>query len=212
MMQKFTQEMKSLMNDTIRDIHTVLPGRIISFDPDKCEAVVLPYAKFRKPNGKIMDFPQISEVPVYIMQGCGQTATVVYPIRPNDDCILLFSEQALDVWRTNASSDTELKFDLQNAMAIVGLFVKPNILMKEACDDDSLIVEKDGERLRLKKGETYISDTAGQSITMTPSSTTMVVNNLVIKSKGNIDITAAGNITTIAGGNIKENAARIDHN
>lgn len=197
MMQLFTQEMKNLISDMISDVHTAIPGRITSFDPEKCEASILPYGKFRKPDGELIDYPKISGVPVYFPQGAGQTATIVYPVKPEDECLLLFSEQALDTWQTGAESDTDLRFDLSNAVAIVGLFSKPNALVKEACDDDSLIVEKDGERVRLKKGETYIRDTAGQSITMTPDATTMIVNNLIVTSKGEVSITAAGTMTLI---------------
>jgi len=211
-MQEFTQEIKNMMLDRLRDVHTILPGKIVTFDPDKCEASILPYGKYKKPDGSMMDFPQLNEVPVYVMQGSEQTATVVYPVKPDDECLVLFTEQTLETWRTGAESHTDLRFDLSNATAIIGMFSKPNALIKEACDDDSLIIEKDGERLRLKKGETYIRDTAGQSITLTPDKTTMIVNNLVIMTGGNIDITAGGNITTTASGNIKETAARIDHN
>ncbi len=212
MLQELTQEVKNNIADMIRDMHTMIPARVISFDPLKCEASILPYGKFKMPDNSLMDFPKLNEVPVYVIQGSEQTAVITYPIKPGDECIVMFAEQALDTWRTKAESQTDLKFDLSNAIAIIGMFSRPTPLIKEACEDNSLIIEKDGERLRLKKGETYIRDTAGQSITMTPNATTMVVNNLIIKSKGNIDITAAGNITTIAGGNIKENAARIDHN
>jgi hypothetical protein len=202
--QEVMQELKLLMADTIRGVHTMIPGKVVTFDPDKCEADILPCGKFKKPDGEFMDFPRINGVPVYFPQGAGQTATIVYPVKAGDECMLIFSEQALDTWRTGAASDTDLRFDLTNAAAIVGLFSRVNPLVKEACDDNALIIEKDGERVRLKKGETYIRDTAGQSITMTPAQTTMIVNNLVVQS--------SGNVTIAAGGNVAITGARIDLN
>ena len=203
MIQEFTQEMKNLVLDILRGVHTVITGKIVTFDPDKCEASILPFGKFKKPDGSMMDYPQLNEVPVYVMQGSEQTATFVYPIKKDDECILLFSEQALDVWRTKAESDTDLKFDLSNAIAIIGQFSKPNPLIKEACKDNSVIIEKDGERVRLKKGETYISDTADQSITMTPDAITTVANNVIVKNKGNTTVTIEGNADVTVGGNAK---------
>ena len=201
MLQEYTQAMKDLIADKIRDIHTVIPGKIVSFDPDKCEASIQPLAKYKKPNGSMMDFPQLNEVPILFPQSAGQTATIVYPVRPDDYCLVFVSEQTLDTWRTDAESGIDLRFDLSNAVAVVGLFVKPNPLVKEACGDNSLIIEKDGERVRLKKGETYVRDTAGQSITLTPNAVTVIANNVVVKASGNASIQAGGDASVEAGGN-----------
>jgi len=163
-MQEFTQEMKNLMSDTIRDVHTALPGKIVSFDPAKCEATVLPSGKFKKPDGSMMDFPQIFGVPIMFLQSAGQTATIAYPVRANDQCSIFFAEQALDTWKTDSESDTDLRFDLTNAFAVVGLFAKANPLVQEACDNDALIVEKDGERVLLKNGTINIQCSGSVSI------------------------------------------------
>jgi hypothetical protein len=211
-MQETMQEIKNMMLDRLRDVHTILPGKVVTFDPDKCEASILPYGKYKKPDGSMIDFPQLNEVPVYVMQGSEQTATVVYPVKPDDECLVLFTEQTLETWRTKAESHTDLRFDLSNATAIIGMFSKPNPLIKEACDDDSLIIEKDGERVRLKKGETYIRDTAGQSITLTPTVTTLVVNNLIVQSAGDILMTAAGAVNVNATGAMVLNGSTVNIN
>ncbi|MDR1687266.1 MAG: hypothetical protein LBS21_01480 [Clostridiales bacterium] len=211
MMQELTQEMKNFVSDMIRDVHTAVPGKIVSFDPEKNEAAVQPTAKFRKPDGTQIDFAQINHVPVMFMQSAKQTATLVYPVRKDDECLILFSEQALDQWRTGAEASTELRFDLTNAVAVVGLFVKPNPLIKEACTDDSLIVEKDGQRLRLKTGETYIRDTFGQSITLTPKAIDLKGANINLTAESDISLTAKGNINIKAEGavNIEVSGTKI---
>ena len=206
MLQEFTQGIKDRMQDMLRDAHTAIPGRIVSFDADKCEASILPYGKYKKPDGSMMDYPQLNEVPIYVMQGSGQTASVVFPIKSGDECVILFSEQALDGWRKKSESGTDLRFDLSNAVAVVGLFSKPNPLVKEACADNSLIIEKDGERVRLKKGESYIRDTAGQSITLTPEAITIVANNAVVNVGGNAKVDVSGNASLQTGGSVSVNA------
>jgi len=150
MMQEFTQELKNLMHDTIRDLHTATPGKITAFDPDKCEASVLPYARFKKPDGTMMDFPSISRAPVFFMQGASQGATIVYPVKSGDECLILYSEQALDIWRVSAEkTPTDLRFDLTNAIVIVGLFSRANPLVKEAISKDSVIIDRNGTRVML---------------------------------------------------------------
>ena len=204
MIQEVSQEIKNTVLGSIRDLHTALPGKIISFNPENCEADILPFGKFIKPDNSLMDYPLLNRVPVYVMQGCDQTATIAYPINPGDECLIIFSEQTLDTWRTKAESSTDLKFDLSNAVAIIGMFAKPNPLVKEACLDNSIIIEKDGERIRLKKGETYIKDTSGQSIHLKPEGMFLKAKNLTLESAGFIDISASGNVA-ISGSRIDLN-------
>jgi hypothetical protein len=142
MMQELTQELKHLLLDTIRDVHTAVPGKILKFDPDTCEASVQPTAKFRKPDGSLLDFPQIHAVPVFFPQALGQKVTFTWRVEPGDEVIVFFLEQALDQWRTGAESATELKFDLQNAFAITGFFAKANPLVKRAHENESIILQR----------------------------------------------------------------------
>jgi len=164
MIQEFTQEMKNLVEDKIRDLHTVLPGKIVSFDPARCEAIVLPHGKYMKPNGEMIDFPKISSVPVLFPQGAGQTAAIVWPVKEGDECLLLFAEQTLETWRDGTESMTNLRFDLQNAVAIVGLFAKPSPAVNEACSEDALIIEKGGERVKLAVGSITITSTGSVNV------------------------------------------------
>lgn len=140
--QEFTQGMKNLMADTIRDVHTAVPGKIVTFDPDKVEATVQPTAKFRKPDGTQIDFPQIFEVPVFFPQAIKQKMTFTWHIEPGDEVTIFFLEQALDQWRTGAEAKTELRFDLQNAFCMTGLVPKPNKLVRRAADNESIIIQR----------------------------------------------------------------------
>ena len=92
MQQEFTQAIKDLYHTNMQDVHTTVMGEILSFDPDKCEAKVKPTAKYRLPDGSTLDFPDLFHVPVFFMQSHGQTATIVYPIKPGDCCVIFFSD------------------------------------------------------------------------------------------------------------------------
>ena len=191
MIQEYTQEMKYYLEDALRDIHTMLPGRIVSFDPRRCEATVAPIASYKKLYGETMPFPQLFHVSVYTIQGAGQTATIAFPVNRGDQCILFFSEQALDAWRNNAESSADLRFDLSNAYAVVGMFSRPNGLVKEACVDNAIIIQKDGSRVKLKEGEITISDSSEQSIILTPDAVTVKANDFIVQASGNITMTGA---------------------
>ena len=140
MIQEFTQEIKNKFKSEMQNIHTIVPGKILSFDPNKQEATIKPTAKYRLPDNSLRDFPNINHVPVFFPQGAGQTAGIIWRVQEGDDCFVFFSEQALDLWRTGRASKTDLRFDLTNAFAFVGLYPKVNPLVKRAYDNKSIII------------------------------------------------------------------------
>ena len=93
MMQEFVQEIQNTVQRGLRGIHTAMPGRIVSFDAAKGVATVKPAMKFKKPDGKTMDFPQVTGVPVVFPQGAGQGATIAFPVKPGDGCLLVVPER-----------------------------------------------------------------------------------------------------------------------
>ena len=131
-------------------IHTAIPATIVSYDPAKGQATVKPTMKFTTQGGNIIDYPQVSGVPVVYQQHMGQKATIGFPVKPGDGCLLVVSEQSLDYWMYGQDTGTNLKFDLTNAIAIPGLFSKANAVVKEACEQDAIIVDVSGTRLTVK--------------------------------------------------------------
>ena len=180
MLQEFAQQMKNTIGGMIRDMHTAIPGKILAFDAVKCEAQVQPYGKYKKPDGTMLDYAQISGVPVLYLQGSGQTATIVYSIKPGDECLLLFSEQALDTWQeNNAITSTDLKFDMSNAIAIVGLFARPNTLVAQAVKNDSIIIDKDGQQVEILPNEIKVT---GTKVTVNTQTATVTANTTTLNS------------------------------
>lgn len=152
MMQEFVQEVTDTVKDTLKGVHTAIPGSIVSFDPGTGLATVLPTMKFKKPDGTTVDFPQVTGVPVVFPQSMGQQATIAYPVKAGDGCLILFSEQALDQFLYDRDTGTDLKFDLSNAVAIVGLFAKGNSVMAEATNSNAVIVDAQGTRVKVQSG------------------------------------------------------------
>ena len=81
MMQEFVQEVTDTVKDTLKGVHTAIPGSIVSFDPGTGLATVLPTMKFKKPDGTTVDFPPGHRVPVVFPQSMGQQATIAYPVK-----------------------------------------------------------------------------------------------------------------------------------
>lgn len=159
MLQEFTQEIHNSAKEEVNNIHTAVPGEIVSFDASKCLATVQPKMKFKQKNGKTLDYPEIGEVPVVFLQTMKQEATIAMPIKAGDGCLIVFSEQSLDYWQHGQETDTDLKFDLTNAICIPGLFSKENSLIKEACDNNAIIVDVKGTRITVSKDNVKIKAT-----------------------------------------------------
>lgn len=148
MLQEFVDQVNKTAKKTIEGMHTALPGRITSFDPGTGMASVKPVAKFKKPNGETMDFPEVTGVPVVFPQS--KNVTIAWPVKAGDGCLLVFSETALDFWQYGKETDTDLKFDLSNAIAIPGLSQKGNPVMEKACAEDAAVIRSGGTTLTVK--------------------------------------------------------------
>lgn len=156
MNSELVQRIKETAQKAAEGIHTAVPGTIVSYDPAKGQATVKPSMKFTTKGGNIIDYPQISGVPVLFQQHMGQQATVAFPVKPGDGCYLVISEQSLDYWMYGQDTGTNLKFDLTNAVAIPGLFAQSNTVVAEACSQDAIIIDVSGTRITVKAGKVQI--------------------------------------------------------
>lgn len=175
---EFAEQVKETINATLAQVHTCVPGKIVSFDGSTCQATVLPAMKIKTPKGEMKDYPQITGVPVVFPQSSAQGATIAYPVKAGDGCLILFAEQALDKFLYDRDTGTDLKFDLSNAVAIVGIFAKGNSVMAEATSSNAVIVDVKGTRVKVQSGLVQIDAAA-------------------VKINGNVTIT--GDLTVTGG-------------
>lgn len=179
---EFVNQVKKTAENLLGQVHTCVPGKIVSFDGATCQATVLPAMKIKKPNGEMLDYPQITGVPVVFPQSSAQGVTIAYPVKAGDGCLIVFSEQALDQFLYEQDTGTDLKFDLSNAVAIVGLFAKGNSVMAEATNSGAVIVDVQGTRVKVQSGLVQIDAAA-------------------VKINGNVtitgDLTATGGIVNL---------------
>ena len=119
-----------LFRDVVKaDIHVMLPGKIVSYDPDAQKAVVqaLVRGRFIAEDGStitVEDLPPIHEVPV---EFCGPArGRITWPVDVGDLCEIRFASSSLARWiRTNAGPSVDpgedRRHDLTDAICFVGL-------------------------------------------------------------------------------------------
>lgn len=194
MIPEFTQELRNLMTHMINGIHTAFPGRIEKYDPEKNLANVQPIMKYKKPNGKLLDYPLLTGVPVWFPQTLGQKATIVYPVKEGDECLVIVSERPIDLWLLGKETRTDLMFDLTEAICIPGLFAAPNPLIKKAVDDEAIICQLEDTYIEIKKDDIRLDSQK--------TIKAYAKEDLYAEAKGDAQIKADGDVTVDAKGEV----------
>lgn len=139
MIQEFTQAVEDSIRSMINDIHTAIPAEIMSFNPEKAVATVKPLGKCRISDEVMLDYPQISDVPVVIPMS-SEGVGIAFPIKKGDSCLLIISEIELDKWRTGSDSQGTIRFDLTSAIAIAGMLKKGSHLLFKSSKSNAVVI------------------------------------------------------------------------
>lgn len=157
------------LNDAIRaaieyrlnNLHTALPAAIISYDYTTQKASVQPLlnkvwaAGTATTNNQDIandlttPMPVLENVPVIFPRAGG--ASLTFPVVQGDTCLLLFIERSTDLWLTvggQVSPDDNRKFDLSDAVAIMGLF--PFTETSAATNNEDVLLTFAGSSIRIK--------------------------------------------------------------
>lgn len=154
---------KSVLENSLLHLHTALPGRVEKYSYKKQKASVKPLIKAKFPDGKILELPVITNVPVSFTRS-GQ-ASLTFPVSKGDTGLLIFAERSLDVWLSKGGDVLPLdsrKFDLSDAIFFPGLFPftensyadnNEDVLLKYK--DAEIRIESDGS-IRIKSDNSEI--------------------------------------------------------
>lgn len=106
----------------LKELHTCLPAFIVAFDPSTQTASVQPAIRRIFTDKGAVNLPLCVDVPVIFPSGGGFHLT--FPVAAGDDCILWFSERAIDNWHFDGGLADPAEYrmhDLSDAIAFVGL-------------------------------------------------------------------------------------------
>lgn len=165
---------KQYIETRLLDLHTCLPGRVISFDPVKQTAEVQPCVQRIFIESGPVNLPPVVDVPVAFPGGGGFFLT--FCPAAGDECILHFSERAIDFWYQHGGIQLPSEYcmhELGDAFADVGVNSQPNVLAN-LCTT--------GAELRTRDKSTFLRVEAG---------TITIKGNVVITGS----VTASGDVT-----------------
>jgi hypothetical protein len=177
----------------LKDVHTMLPGQIIKFDPATQLADIQPLLK-RKVGDKLINLPVLASVPVRFLKS--KAFTITFPLVAGDEVSLYFIERSIDNWLTEGgiqSPNDTRKFDLSDAYAVPVLYSQKEIL----ADFDPANLE-----IRNTANDTKITFKPSGEVVITATKTTVTGNLDVLGTITAPTIQAASSLT-IAGTEVK---------
>ncbi|AZE53484.1 Phage protein [Pseudomonas synxantha] len=114
-------------------VWTALPGIIDSFDPGAMTCTVQPaiQAFVRDEAGKLTstDLPLLLDCPVQFPAGGGCTLT--FPVKPGDECLVVFSSRCIDSWWQSGGVQTQAELrmhDLSDGFVLLGFRSQPRVI------------------------------------------------------------------------------------
>lgn len=204
----------------LKDLHTCLPGIIASFDPDTQTASVQPAIQRIFTEKGAVNLPLCVDVPVAFPGGGDFFLT--FPVKAGDECILMFSERAIDNWHASGGTQTPAEYrlhDLSDGIAIVGLNSQPHKLAALQMTGAELRTRSRSTYIRLEDGTIYIKgnivhegnvqQTGNLNRTGTSTTTGKITGQGGMAISGGSGTTFSGNVDH-TGGSITSLGKKID--
>lgn len=144
---------RSIVNDKISDIHTVLPAKIEKYDTEKMRARIVLLAKVEL-EGEMVEAPPIIEVPVSFLKA--GPFVIRPPYQKEDPVLVAFSEKAHDKLLIRSES-TDPKFkrmhSFDDAIVIGGLQLEQDTDLNNDYGSDLLIENQEEDTRWVMKAD-----------------------------------------------------------
>lgn len=159
-------------------VWTALPGIVQSFDPAAmtCEVQPAIQGKVRSEDGSIslVNLPLLLDCPVVFPHGGGCTMT--FPIKPGDECLVVFSARAIDLWWQSGGVQPPVEVrmhDLSDGFVLPGCFSQPKVLPS---------VSTEAVQMRSDDGQAYfeLNPTSHDFNLITPGNFTAQVKSFTV--------------------------------
>ena len=144
---------RGVIEKRLVDVHTTLPGKVVSYDPATQKATVQIQIKRTYWDGSVVAIPPLPAVPVVWPRGQAGQIHIHWKLLPGDDVVLHFAERSLDNWKTQGGlteNEDSRKFNLSDAFAVPGGSAFPDAF--EVIDPDALEVAFGTTAIQLYEG------------------------------------------------------------
>jgi hypothetical protein len=178
-MTTMTDAMRQAVLFQLYDVHTALPGQIISYDYSIQKATIQPCLKKSYLDGTTQEMPILNNVPVIFPRT--REASLTFPVLPGDTCLLLFIERSTDLWKSVGgvvAPNDPRKFDLSDAVAIMGLMPFSENSLSENNEDVLLTYKNSSIRIKAS-GDIQIETASKVAIGNTSAEVLDIVSSIL---------------------------------
>lgn len=186
-------------------IRCAMPGIIQSFDPATQTATVQPALQMQVNLGdgvKHVDLPVITNVPVVLPFAQAAGLLLTLPIRPGDECLLVFSDRAIDSFvqgggiqptasSNSADTATPRSHSLSDAICIPGIVSNPQAVPEYSTENIELrdrerkqYISLGPEGIVITDGVGIMSMKEGKFSLITPDVATIESSNMTLGGDG----------------------------
>ena len=115
------------------DLRVACPAIVKSVDYTRqtltCQPAIRERMHDRKGNLSWLEIPELLDVPFMVYSGGGYCLTL--PIKPGDDCLVIFGDNCMDGWWQSGGVQNQVEMrrhDLSDGFAIVGFRSQPGVV------------------------------------------------------------------------------------
>lgn len=182
------ENMRMAMNSHSAGIWTSLPAIVTKYNPAantvECQPTIKGVIQDKSGNYKAVTLPVLPDVPVVFPRGGG--ATLTFPIKVGDECLVVFACRNIDSWWQSSGVQIPMdarQHDLSDGFALMGVMSKPKVIPA---------ISTKTAQLRSDDGKTYVElDPAGKVTIEAPAGVVIHTNaDCVINAAKNVQVTA----------------------
>ena len=155
------QVIRGAIESRLTEIHTALPGEILTYDPSKQMASIQLTLQRKYVTGELVKVPVLNDVPVVHPRS---GASIVHmPLKPGDHVLVIFSERSIDIWKTQGGHPDPKdarKHHYSDAVAIPGLYPFNAPITIE--NPDALTIKNGQSRIEVKTDSINLSHPNGE--------------------------------------------------
>ena len=163
----WSETINTIIDNRLLDVHTSIPAIVQSFDASNGRVDVQPALRRKLSTGDYIDIPIISGVPVMYPQS--QDSIVSFPLKKDDEVLLVFSERSVDSWKNTGGVVDPLerrKFDLSDAFAIpIGRSQPVDSSKLQIKHKDAIISLDGGSKVAIENNSQELLDLIDQTLT-----------------------------------------------
>ena len=159
MVQEIMDQLDGMAADKVNEVHTILVGRVKTFDANTSKADIEVYGKYDvNPDDEEPpeEYPILTDVPV-VMPGIGKDVSIAYPVAKGDDVLVFICENDYDNWLFGSDAEGATRYDLTNALFLPHPLKEGNADLKEACSDKAVVIRNKSTKMVVKSSGVEIT-------------------------------------------------------